>query len=358
MNHSEIKSPTPSDDIHRLFHDIAAIIRQARQQVRQTVNSAMVQSYWQIGRQIVEREQQGKTRAAYGKQQMSMLSEQLTQAFGKGFDTSNLRNMRSFYLCFPKWDAVSHKLSWTHYRKLIRIENTKARVWYLQEAIEQNWSVRALDRQISKLYYERLLSSQDSVPVKAEAKQKLAELDVQDQQLNPKDVLRDPYVFDFLNLPSQHLQESGLEQALLDNLQSFLLELGKGFAFVARQQRIRTEDQDFYIDLVFYNFKLKCFLLIDLKLGKLTHQDVGQMDSYVRMYDQQHRPEGDNPAIGLILCSQKSEAVVKYSVLTDSEQLFAAKYLPYLPSEAELKHELEQERLKIQTQLVAGVGDK
>jgi len=164
-------------------------------------------------------------------------------------------------------------------------------------------------------------------------------------------VLRDPYVFDFLNLPSQKLLESDLEQGLLDNLQSFLLELGKGFAFVARQQRIRTEDQDFYVDLVFYNYILKCFLLIDLKLGKLTHQDVGQMDSYIRIYNEHHRPEGDNPTIGLILCSQKSEAIVKYSVLTDSEQLFAAKYLPYLPTEAELKHELEQDRLQVQMQL-------
>lgn len=334
-----------------LFQDIAEIIRQAWGQVQQTVNQAMVQSYWQIGRLIVEHEQQGNIRAVYGKQQLKTLSEQLTDEFGKGFDPSNLRNMRSFYLCFPKWDAVSHKLSWTHYRKLIRIENPKARGWYLQESIQQNWSVRALERQISKLYYERLLSSQETTSVEAEANQKVAELADEELQLHPKDVLRDPYVLDFLNLPSQHLLESDLEQGLLDNLQSFLLELGKGFAFVARQQRIRTEDQDFYIDLVFYNFKLKCFLLIDLKLGKLSHQDVGQMDSYVRIYDQHQRSADDNPTIGLILCSQKSEAVVKYSVLTDSEQLFAAKYLPYLPTEVELKRELEQDRLRIQSQL-------
>jgi len=335
-----------------LFQEIAEAIRQAHNQLRHSVNQAMVQCYWQIGCLIIEHEQQGNSRAAYGKQQLQTLSRALTAEFGKGFDTSNLRNMRSFYLCFPKWDAVSHKLSWTHYRKLIRIENPKARAWYLQETIEQNWSVRALDRQISKLYYERLLSSRDSSAVETEAKQIIAELDAEDRQLNAKDVLRDPYLFDFLNLPNQHLLESDLEQGLLDNLQSFLLELGKGFAFVRRQQRIRTEDQDFYIDLVFYNFKLKCFLLIDLKLGKLSHQDVGQMDSYVRIYDQHQRSENDNPTIGLILCSQKSEAVVKYSVLTDSEQLFAAKYLPYLPTEAELKRELEQDRLKIQAQLV------
>jgi len=347
----------PATDAHLLFRDIADIIRQARQQVRQAVNTAMVQSYWQIGHLIVEHEQQGQQRAAYGKQQLQQLSKQLTVEFGKGFDASNLRNMRSFYLCFPKCDAVSHKLSWTHYRKLIRIENPKARVWYQQEAIEQSWSVRALDRQISKLYYERILSSHDSTSIALEAKEKINAMEAE-PQLRPKDVLRDPYVLDFLNLPDQHLHESDLEQGLLDNLQSFLLELGKGFAFVSRQQRIRTEDQDFYIDLVFYNFKLKCFLLIDLKLGKLTHQDVGQMDSYVRMYDQHQQAEDDNPTIGLILCSRKSEAVVKYSVLTDSEQLFAAKYLPYLPTEAELKHELEQERMKVQSLLMEEVNKK
>ncbi len=306
---------------------------------------------------IVEHEQQGQQRAAYGKQQLQQLSKQLTTAFGKGFDASNLRNMRRFYMAFPIQETVSLKLSWSHYNCLSRLENEKARAWYQQEAIEQSWSVRALDRQISKLYYERILSSHDSTSIALEAKEKINAMEAE-PQLRPKDVLRDPYILDFLNLPDQHLHESDLEQGLLDNLQSFLLELGKGFAFVARQQRIRTEDQDFYIDLVFYNFKLKCFLLIDLKLGKLTHQDVGQMDSYVRMYDQHQRAEDDNPTIGLILCSRKSEAVVKYSVLTDSEQLFAAKYLPYLPTEAELKHELEQERAKVQSLLMEGASEQ
>jgi predicted nuclease of restriction endonuclease-like (RecB) superfamily len=318
--------------------------------VQQAVNSAMVQCYWEIGRLIVEHEQHGQTRAAYGKQQLQALSEQLTAEFGKGFDATNLRNMRGFYLCFPNCDAVRHKLSWTHYRTLIRIENPNARSWYQQEAIAQHWSARALDRQVNKLYYERLVSSQDKAAVQAEAEQKIA---AEEQPLlSAKDYIRDPYILDFLNLQSQRLLESDLEQGLLDNLQAFLLGLGKGFAFVARQQRIRAEDQDFYIDLVFYHFKLKCFLLIDLKLGKLTHQDVGQMDSYVRIYDQQQRAADDNPTIGLILCSQKSEAVVKYSVLTGSEQLFAAKYLPYLPTEEELKRELELERIKVQTQLL------
>jgi len=341
---------TLSDELTPLLTHIAAVIQQSRQQVQLAVNSAMVQCYWQIGRLIIEHEQQGQARAAYGKQQLQALSEQLTAEFGKGFDARNLRNMRAFFLAYPNWNAVRTELSWTHYRLLLRVDNLNARSWYQQEAIEQHWSARALERQIGKLYYERLLSSRDKAAVQAEAEQKIA--DAEQQALTAKDYIRDPYILDFLNLPSQRLLESDLEQGLLDNLQGFLLELGKGFAFVARQQHIRTEDQDFYIDLVFYHFKLKCFLLIDLKLGKLTHQDVGQMDSYVRIYDQQQRASDDNPTIGLILCSQKSEAVVKYSVLTDSEQLFAAKYLPYLPSEEELKHELELERIKVQAQLL------
>jgi predicted nuclease of restriction endonuclease-like (RecB) superfamily len=333
---------------HQLLSDIRQIIEQARQRVYQTVNSEMVRAYWHIGRLIVEDEQQGQQRAAYGKQQLQQLSEQLTREFGKGFDASNLRNMRSFYLCFPKRDALRHKLSWTHYRLLIRVENPKAREWYLQEAMDQNWSARALERQIGVLYYERLLASQDRAAVEQEAQANTTEL-----RARPEDYLRDPYVLDFLNLPSQTFLESELEQGLIDNLQQFLLELGKGFAFVARQQRISTDDQDFYIDLVFYNFKLKCFLLIDLKLGKLTHQDVGQMDSYVRIYDRHKKGEDDNPTIGLILCSQKSETIAKYSVLADNQQLFAAKYLPYLPTEDELRHELERERQWVQQQLVA-----
>jgi len=337
---------------HQLLSDIRQIIEQARQRVNQTVNSEMVQAYWHIGRLIVEDEQQGQQRAAYGKQQLQQLSDHLTREFGKGFDASNLRNMRSFYLCFPNRDALRHKLSWTHYRLLIRVESPKAREWYMQETMDQNWSARALERQIGVLYYERLLASQDRAAVEQEAQVNTTEL-----RVRPEDYLRDPYVLDFLNLPSQTFLESELEQGLIDNLQQFLLELGKGFAFVARQQRISTDDQDFYIDLVFYNFKLKCFLLIDLKLGKLTHQDVGQMDSYVRIYDRYKKGEDDNPTIGLILCSQKSETIAKYSVLADNQQLFAAKYLPYLPTEDELRLELERERLAVQQRLVAKEDD-
>ncbi|RUR35722.1 PDDEXK nuclease domain-containing protein [Vreelandella populi] len=329
-----------------LVSAITQQIEQARGQVRQAVNTAMVQSYWEIGRLIIEHEQQGNSRAEYGKQQLQQLSKQLTERLGKGFDVTNLRNMRQFYLGFPIRDAVRLELSWTHYRTLVRVENAQARDWYLQEAINQSWSARALERQISALYYERLLASQDKALLEQEAKvntQPLAE--------TAKDYLRDPYILDFLNLQDKTYQESQLEQTIISNLQQFLLELGKGFAFVERQQRIRFDDEDFYIDLVFYNFKLKCFLLVDLKLGKLKHQDIGQMDTYVRLYDEQRKGADDNPTIGLVLCSEKSEAVVKYSVLADQKQLFAAKYLPYLPSEDELKRELERERAKAVEQL-------
>ena len=325
-----------------LLDAIRKVLHQARSHLQKTVNHTMVQAYWQVGCLIVEQEQQGEQRAAYGKQQLLNLSENLQAEFGKGFDVSNLRNMRKFYLAFPIQDAVRPELSWTHYRRLIRLENQAAKDWYIQECIEQNWSARALDRQISSLYYERLLSSQKKPPVEQEASKQTSAL-----QTDPKNYLRDPYVLDFLNLPYSTLLESKIEQALIDNLQQFLLELGKGFAFVARQQRVSTEDQDFYVDLVFYHYKLKCFLLIDLKLGKLNHQDVGQMDTYVRIYDQQRKAQDDNPTIGLILCSEKSEAVAKYSVLTDSKQLFASKYLPYLPSEEELRLELKRERALI-----------
>ena len=340
------------NNLSALVEPIAQIIEQARGQVRQAVNSAMVHSYWHIGEMIVEHEQLGASRAEYGTQQLKTLSMQLTERLGKGFDVTNLRNMRAFYQAFSNRDALRPELSWTHYRSLLRIDNPSAREWYLHEAISQNWSARALDRQISKLYYERLLASQDKALVETEAKahtEPLAE--------NVKGYLRDPYILDFLNLQDKTYQESELEQAIISNIQQFLLELGKGFAFVERQQRIRFADEDFFIDLVFYNFKLKCFLLVDLKLGKLKHQDIGQMDTYVRLYDEQHKGSDDNPTIGLVLCSEKSEAVVKYSVLSEQKQLFSAKYLPYLPTEEQLKHELERERANAMAQLAAKEHD-
>jgi len=296
---------------------------------------------------IIENEQQGKHRAAYGKAQLQHISGQLTPRFGKGFDVTNLRNMRKFYLAFPIRETLSLELSWSHYNRLTKIENPTARGWYMQEAISQNWSVRALDRQISKLYYERLLASQNKALVISEAAEQTAPLadDIQHY-------LRDPYILDFLNLQDKTYQENDLEQAIINNLQDFLLEMGKGFAFVERQQRIRFEDEDFYIDLVFYHFKLKCFVLIDLKLGKLKHQDVGQMDTYVRLYNEKYKAEDDNPTIGLVLCSEKSEAVARYSVLADQKQLFAIKYLPYLPSEEELQAILAQQRAEAMKQLI------
>lgn len=324
---------------NQIIEDIRNLLIFSRQHLQQSINSAMVQTYWQIGKMIVEDEQKGESRAEYGKKQLEQISNALTIEFGKGFDATNLRNMRRFYLAFPIQETLSLKLSWSHYCKLMRIKNLNARAWYIDETITNNWSVRALERQISVLYYERLLSSSDKVPVIEEASEKTNFL-----QMEIKDYLRDPYILDFLNLPSASVVESTIEQGLIDNLQQFLLELGRGFAFVSRQQRLSVEDQDFYIDLVFYNFKVKCFLLIDLKLGKLTHQDVGQMDTYVRIYDKFHKSDDDNPTIGLILCSEKSEAVAKYSVLSDSKQLFSSKYLPYLPSEEELRIELLRER--------------
>ena len=325
---------------NQMIEEIRNLLVNSRLQVQQSVNSVMVQTYWNIGKIIVEDEQDGQERAAYGKKQLEQISNTFTQEFGKGFDTSNLRNMRRFYLTFPIQETLSLKLSWSHYCKIMRIENQDARDWYIKETIENNWSVRALERQVSKLYYERFLSSSDKQTLVVEANEKINELQTSDI----KNYLRDPYIFDFLNLPSESLLETNIEQALIDNLQQFLLELGRGFAFVSRQQRLSVEEQDFYIDLVFYNFKLKCFLLIDLKLGKLSHQDVGQMDTYVRIYDKFHKSEDDNPTIGLILCSEPSLAVAKYSVLSESKQLFSSKYLPFLPTVEELQKELLRER--------------
>ncbi|MGI9274480.1 MAG: PDDEXK nuclease domain-containing protein [Endozoicomonas sp.] len=336
--------PSQKSESPTLFQAIRDVLSQSRTRLQQTINHTMVQSYWEVGRLIVEEEQKGAERAAYGKKQLESLSRQLISEFGKGFSVRNLRNMRAFFLAFPIRQTLSAELSWSHYCKLITIKGDLARQWYAKEAADQNWSVRALERQVGKLYYERLLATQyhkkDIRPVLEEATRKTSPL-----ATKPEDYLRDPYILDFLNLPCGPTQESELEQALIGNLKHFLLELGKGFAFVERQQRIPTEDQDFYIDLVFYHFKLKCFVLIDLKIGKLSHQDVGQMDTYVRIYDQHRKDSDDNPTIGLILCSETSEAVAKYSVLTDSKQLFASEYLTYLPSEQELQEQLQRGRL-------------
>ena len=243
--------------------------------------------------------------------------------------------MRLFYRCFPIRDTLRHELTWSHYRRLISVENEQARIWYMNEAADSVWSTRQMDRQISTLYYERLLASKDKASVVAEAKQKMSEL-------KPELFIHDPFVLEFLNLKEYPaLRESDIEQALIDHLQQFLLELGRGFCFVARQKRMRYDEDDFYVDLVFYHSILKCHVLIDLKLGKLTHEDVGQMDSYIRMFDALYRNEDDNPTLGIILCSQKSEAIVKYSVLNEGKQIFASRYKLYLPTEEEFKQMLE-----------------
>lgn len=323
-----------------LLAALRELIAQGRQRALRAIDAVQVQTCWEIGRHIVEFEQGGEHRAAYGKKLLSGLAENLTREFGKGFDASNLRYMRLFYQAFPMCDALRHELSWTHYRTLLRVESAEARQWYMNEAAAQNWSSRALERQIGTLYYERLLLSEDKPAVVAEADAKLHAL-----KQAPREFIRDPVMLECLGFPgSGKLLESALEQALMDKLQAFLLELGKGFAFVARQQRISTESKDFYIDLVFYNYLLKCFVLIDLKTHELTHQDIGQMDMYVRMYDDLKRGPDDNPTVGILLCEHKDHSVVRYSVLHESAQLFASKYRLILPSEEELRSEIERER--------------
>lgn len=324
-----------------LLADIREVLLSARKTAYKAVNFAMVSAYWNVGRLIVEDEQHGQARAEYGKAVLAELSDKLTEEFGKGFDERELRRMRQFYCVFPKWDTLRPELTWSHYRLLIKVKDEQARMWYMNEAAEQTWSSRQLDRQISVLYYERLLGSRDQSAVRFEAQQKLA-------TVTPQAFIHDPYILDFLNLKDYPaLHESTIEQALIDNLQSFLLELGKGFCFVARQKRMQYEDENFYVDLVFYHSVLKCHVLIDLKLGKLTHQDVGQMDSYIRMFDDLYKQEDDNPTLGLILCSEKNDAVVRYSVLAEHKQMFASKYLLELPSVETLQQELIRERERI-----------
>lgn len=340
---SEIDKPnqTLSASSH-LFAEIREVLVTARRTAYKAVNFAMVTAYWNVGRLIVEDEQKGHIRAEYGKAILADLSTRLTDEFGKGFDERELRRIRQFYLVFPKWDALRPELTWTHYRLLIRVQNEQARLWYMNEAAEQTWSSRQLDRQISVLYYERLLNSTDTLSVREEAENNLA-------QLAPQEFIHDPYVLEFLNLKNYPaLHETDIEKSLINNLQSFLLELGKGFCFVARQKLMRYDNEDFYVDLVFYHSILKCHVLIDLKLGKLTHQDVGQMDSYIRMFDDLYKHTDDNPTLGLILCSDKNEAVVKYSVLAEHRQIFASKYLLELPTPEVLQQEIMRERKQLE----------
>lgn len=324
-----------------LYESVKQIIEEARNNVYRAANFAMVQAYWQIGKLIIEEEQNGKERAGYGEEIIKQLSERLTKSYGKGFNERNLWYMKQFYQTWPKVNALRSELSWTHYRLLLKVERGDARKFYMQGSIEGNWSTRTLERQINSLYFERMIMTgkEGKALVKAEAEGKKV-------AMQAKDIIKAPYVLEFLDLkPNTSFYESELEQAIIDKLQEFLLELGKGFSFVGRQHRFTTEGgKHFFIDLVFYNYILKCFLLIDLKTGELTHQDVGQMDMYVKYYEDKVKQENDNPTIGLILCTEKDKTIVKYSLLNESKQLFASKYKTYLPTEKELKKEIARER--------------
>ena len=335
---SEIQNQT----IDRIYNDIKTVLENARSNAYRAVNFEMVSAYWQIGKVIVEEEQEGEKRAEYGKSLINCLAQKLTQDYGKGFTERNLWYIRDFYLKFRKVNALRSELTWTHYRLLLRIEKEEARQFYMIESVNSNWSTRELERQINSLLYERIALSKD--------KEKVKELSKKGQIIKtPKDIIKEQYVLEFLGLKDNtNLHESELEQLLINKLKQFLLELGKGFSLVARQKRISVGTDHYYIDLVFYNYILKCFILIDLKLGKLTHKDIGQMDFYVRYYEKEEKQDSDNPTIGLILCSAKNESMVKYTLLDENKTIFASKYKLCLPTEEELKKEITKERTQIE----------
>ncbi|MBQ1184277.1 MAG: DUF1016 family protein [Muribaculaceae bacterium] len=336
-----------TDDI---FKDAQNIVEQTRNYAYQAVNIAMIQRNWLLGKRIADEELQGENRAEYGKEVINRLANHLTNLYGKGFSKSNLYQFVQFYKYFPEiFHSLSGKsftLSWTHYRTLLRVTDKKAREWYLQESEDEMWSVRTLDRNIASQYYYRLLQSQNKQEVKDEMKDITTPL-----QQDNLEFIKNPVVAEFLGLsPNADFSETKLESSIISHIQKFVMELGKGYAFVARQQHIKTDVGDYFIDLVFYNYILKCFLLIDLKTSRITHQDVGQMDMYVRMYDNLKRTEGDNPTIGLILCSETSKDMARYSVLHDNERLFQARYLTFLPSIEQLKEEIELQKEIFQLQ--------
>ncbi len=381
---SKTKKTTSNQVVHgpldttdnSILAEIRLIIESARRRAYSAVNTAMVEAYWYIGKRIVQQEQKGEDRAEYGQSLIKELSKQLVQEYGKGFSVTNLKSFRLFYLTFSpqvpvepnsktqKFSELVQKgqtvsalltndipcfglLSWSHYERIIRVVNPTARLWYLREAAENHWSIRTLDRNISTQYYERLLMSQVKEPVEREMFEKTSEY-----QRDKYAFIKNPAVLEFLALPDNlGATEDILEKAIIDNLQRFILELGKGYAFVERQKLIRTEARNYFIDLVFYNFILKCFVLIDLKTERVTHQDIGQMDMYVRMYDETICCEGDNPTLGIVLCSETDQDIARYSILKGNEQIFAAKYKLYLPSEEELRLEIERQKEILQTQL-------
>lgn len=333
------KSMLPYESI---LSDIKELIVAGRNSAYHAANSAMIMTYWNIGKRIVEQEQSGFERAEYGRGLISALAQELTGEFGNGFSERNINYYRKFYLCFPDskiLNACVQNLNWTHFRSLLRVADEDARMWYLNEAARQGWSSRTLDRNIGTQSYYRLLQSPKKEAVVAEMKEKMQ------TQKNQFELVKSPIIAEFLGFRTEDtFVESDLESAILSHIRDFLMELGRGFAFVARQQHIITDTEDYYIDLVFYNIELKCYVLIDLKMGTITHQDVGQIDMYVRMYDELKCKTGDNPTIGILLCGETSEDIARYSVLHDNDHLFMSKYLTYLPTKEQLKTEIERQK--------------
>ena len=319
-----------------VVEDIKNIIDKGRTAAYAAVNTTMIATYWNIGRRIVEEEQHGKERAEYGKNLIDMLAKELTHEYGSGFSARYLRAFRRFYLVVPNfeiWKSRFPNLLWTHVFRTLRVGDETAIRWYLETASREMWSVRTLERNISTQYYERHFQQPTLPSVRDDAAVRTGEL------------IKSPVIAEFLGLKQDaHYSESELESAIVEHLQDFIMEMGRGFAFIKRQQLIRTEAQDYYIDLVFYNVVLKCYVLIDLKVGKITHQDVGQMDMYVRMYDELKRTEGDNPTIGIVLCSETDADIARYSILKGNEQIFATKYKLYLPTEEQLRREIEKQK--------------
>ncbi|WP_440486237.1 PDDEXK nuclease domain-containing protein [Segatella hominis] len=363
-----------NDEDNMLVNDLRSIVSKARSKAFAAVNYSLVERNWRIGQRIVEQEQNGASRAEYGKHVIEIASAALTEEFGKGFSETNIMNFKKFYLKFKeltipqtlseefkkqKHQTLSDEssllpqkgqtqsaqfelrlLPWSHYERLIRVEDKKAREWYAKEAFEQGWSFRTLNRNINTLYYERLLMSKKKQPVVNEMQDK-----TKAYQQDKLEYIKSPVVMEFLGLPSDSsLKESKLESAIIDNLEKFLMEMGKGYALVARQQHIRTEENDYYIDLVFYNYLIKSFILVDLKVNRITYQDVGQMDMYLQMYDKMKKGPDDNPTIGIILCAETDSDVARYSTLAKNDQMFAAKYKLYLPDKEDLKREIERQK--------------
>ena len=321
-----------------LSADVRTILTEARRSTARAINTTMTTAYWLIGKRIVIEEQKGAERAAYGEGLLKKLSKELTADFGNGFSYENLKKMRQFYKTYTdeKGYTLCIQLPWSHNRLIMKVADAKAREWYLREAAREGWSVRQLERNINSFYYQRQLENRIATNENdTRGVENTSVIDV-------RQFVKDPYVLEFVGLPAGvDYKEKDLENKLINKMQDFLLEMGKGFSFVKRQYRISTETSHFYIDLVFYNYILKCFVLVDLKTDKLTHQDVGQMDMYIRMFDDLKRSSDDNPTIGILMCAERDETIVKYSVLSESRQIFASKYLPYLPTEEELKRELE-----------------